>query len=257
MRSLVVRLLGMTMYAMALTHSIIATLNTLRPLFAQPGGSLEIGSPYHVLVLVILSARTRDEQVLKLAPGFFKAFPTVERLAKADVAAVTAKVNTVGMYKQKAKNLSAMAKKVVTEFDGEVPRTLDELTSLAGVGRKTASVILAALFGVPAIAVDTHVFRVTKRLGWTKGKTVERVEEELRDTVPKKNWTDINRVFVPFGRAVCTPQPRCWSCPVRDMCAYPKKSLTPPPNADAIRATILAKQEEFVRLKQDAVISLK
>ncbi len=243
---------------MTSTKTIIATLDTLRPLFAPHGGSLEIGTPYHVLVLVILSARTRDEQVLKLAPGFFKAFPTVERLAKADVAAVTAKVNTVGMYKQKAKNLSAMARRVVETFDGVIPRTLDELTSLAGVGRKTASVILAALFGTPAIAVDVHVARIVTRLGWVGVErrgvlhTPSKIEKILRDVVPEENWADINRVFVPFGRAVCTPAPRCWSCPVADLCAYPKKSLTPPPNAAAIRATILAKQEEFVRLKREA-----
>lgn len=249
---------------MSSTKDIIATLNTLRPLCAAHGGSLEVGTPYHVLVLVILSARTRDEQVLKLAPGFFKAFPTVERLAKADVAAVTAKVNTVGMYKQKAKNLSAMAKRVVEAFGGEIPRTLDELVTLAGVGRKTASVILAALFGTPAIAVDVHVARIVTRLGWVgvksekrKVKSPEQIERQLREIVPEENWTDINRVFVPFGRAVCTPQPRCWSCPVADLCAYPKKNLTPPPNADAIRATIVAKEEEFVRLKKIVRDALK
>lgn len=211
-----------------------------------------------MLVLVVLSARTRDEQVLKLAPGFFKTFPTVERLAKADVAAITAKVNTVGMYKQKAKNLSAMAKRVVTEFHGNVPRTIDELTSLAGVGRKTASVIVSALFATPAIAVDVHVARIVTRLGWlgnVRGGvlyTPEKIEKILRAVVPEKNWSDINRVFVPFGRAVCTPTPRCFACPVADMCAFPKKNMTPPPNADAIRATITAKQEEFVRLKDAA-----
>lgn len=238
------------------TKTIIATITKLRPLFAQHGGSLEIGTPYHMLVLVILSARTRDEQVLKLAPGFFKAFPTVVRLAKADLAAITAKVNIVGMYKQKAKNLQAMAKKVVADFGGEIPSTIDELITLAGVGRKTASVILVAIFDTPAIAVDTHVSRVVQRLGWIKRRgvshTPETIEHEMRKIVPEQYWADCNRVFVPFGRAVCTPTPRCWMCPVRDLCAYPKKNLIAPDNADAIRASVEKQQHAFVQLK-DAV----
>lgn len=234
------------------TKTIVATLKKLRPLFAQHGGSLEIGTPYHMLVLVILSARTRDEQVLKLAPCFFKAFPTVERLARADLAAITAKVNTVGMYKQKAKNLQAMARKVVTDFAGEIPSTIDELTSLAGVGRKTASVILVAIFDTPAIAVDTHVFRVVHRLGWAKAKTPGALEAKMLQIVPREFQADCNRVFVPFGRAVCTPTPRCWMCPVRDMCAYPKKNLTAPANAREIQASVKKQQQEFVRLKEEA-----
>ncbi len=193
------------------TKTIVATIKKLRPLFAHHGGSLEIGSPYHMLVLVILSARTRDEQVLKLAPAFFKAFPTVERLAKADLAAIMAKVNTVGMYKQKAKNLSAMAGRVVANFGGKIPSTIDELTTLAGVGRKTASVILAAIFDTPAIAVDTHVFRVVQRLGWAKANTPEALEKKMLKIVPQELQADCNRIFVPFGRAVCTPTPRCWT----------------------------------------------
>lgn len=236
--------------------TIVATIKKLRPLFAHHGGSLEIGTPYHMLVLVILSARTRDEQVLKLAPGFFKAFPTVERLAKADLAAITAKVNTVGMYKQKAKNLQAMAKSVVADFGGEIPSTIDELTTLAGVGRKTASVILVAIFDTPAIAVDTHVFRVVHRLGWAKAKTPAALEAKLLKIVPRELQADCNRVFVPFGRAVCTPTPRCWMCPVRDLCAYPKKNLTAPDNADAIRASVEKQQHAFVQLKDAARESL-
>ncbi len=219
-------------------------------------GALEIGEPWKVLVLVILSARTKDEQVLRLAPRLFRRFDTIEKLAVADVAAITATINTIGMYKQKAKNLKGMAERVVQEFDGFVPSTMEDLMSLKGVGRKTASVVLSACFDVPAIAVDTHVFRVSKRLGWAKGKTVERVEEELCDAVPKKNWREINRVFVPFGRAICTPAPRCWACSVKDLCAYKQKNLNVPANADAVLAAIAKREAEFVRLKREVVQSL-
>lgn len=236
---------------------IVATIKKLRPRFAPHGGVLEVGTPYHMLVLVILSARTRDEQVLKLAPGFFAAFPTVERLAKADIAAITAKVNTVGMYKQKAKNLQAMAKQVVAEFGGKIPKTIDELVTLPGVGRKTASVVMVAAFSKPAIAVDTHVFRVVHRLGWAKAKTPAALEQKLLRIVPEKYHADCNRIFVPFGRAVCTPGvPRCFMCPVRDLCAYPKKNLTVPANADTIAMTIEKREQEFARLKQAARDSL-
>ncbi|KKW32619.1 MAG: Endonuclease III [Candidatus Uhrbacteria bacterium GW2011_GWA2_53_10] len=142
-------------------------------------GAMEIGDPYRTTVAVILSARTRDEQVLKLLPGFLKAFPNVGMLARASVKEIEAKMNTIGMYHQKAKHIQWMAEDVVKKFGGEIPRTMEELVSLAGVGRKTASVVLAACFGEATIAVDTHVHRVTNRLGWVHTKTPAKTEEAL------------------------------------------------------------------------------
>lgn len=226
-------------------------LDRLAP-WQRLGGALEVGEPYHLLTLVVMSARTRDDQVLKLAPRFFTAFPTVQQLAHADVAAIAATIDTIGMYKQKAKHLSAMARKLVTDFDGVVPCTMEALTSLPGVGRKTASVVLSAAFGVPAIAVDTHVFRVVQRLGWVKAKTPHALEMKLRAHVPEERWDEVNKVFVPFGRAVCTPAPRCWNCPLQDICTYTKKQTTPPEDAAAIRARIAAAQEAMAQLTRDA-----
>lgn len=144
-------------------EEMVKVLKTLKKRWPNPG-AMEIGNPYQNLVGVMLSARTRDEQVLKFVPGFFKAFPTVEKLAGATTKHIESRINTIGMFRQKAKNLKKMAQQVVEKFGGMIPSTMDELVSLAGVGRKTASVVLVASFNTPAIAVDTHVHRVTNRL---------------------------------------------------------------------------------------------
>src|SRR3989339_517661 len=147
------------------SESITDVLSLLQKRF--PGkGAMEIGTPYQNLVAVMLSARTRDEQVLKLLPDFFKRFPTVEVLAQAKLEEIVFKINTIGMYRHKATFLKTMAQDVLQRFSGEIPCAMEELTSLAGVGRKTASVVLVVSFGKKAIAVDTHVHRVTNRLGW-------------------------------------------------------------------------------------------
>ena len=210
---------------------------------------MEFGSVYQSLVAVMLSARTRDEQVLKLLPGFFKAYPTVEKLATATPTQIEKKINTIGMYRQKAKNLSKFAKRVVHEYDGKIPDSIDELTTLAGVGRKTASVILPYQFGKPAIAVDTHVHRVTNRLGWVKTKTPEKTEQALLKLIPEQWHPTVNRVFVKLGRYVCIRNPRCWTCPLADVCAYKQKNLERPKNAEAIEEDIIRREEALQKLR--------
>jgi endonuclease-3 len=230
---------------------IPSTLTKLSRLYPQDG-ALHVGTPYHMVVMVALSARTRDEQILKLAPKFFETFPTVQSLAAASIAQITSRINTIGMYKQKARNLSRMAHVVVNEFGGEVPSTMESLVRLPGVGRKTASVVLAAVFNTPAIAVDTHVFRVVHRLGWVKESTVEATERALLRIVPKAVQRLVNRVFVPFGRTICTTAPRCWTCPLVNECAFAKKNLVPPPNASLILEGI-EKTHRGVRILKDAL----
>lgn len=232
-------------------REITDVLRTLKKRFPNPGAMELGGDPYRTLVAVILSARTRDEQVLKLLPGFFKAFPAPQKLAKADQTAVESKINTIGMYRQKARNIRAMAQSLVTDFGGRVPASMDELVSLRGVGRKTASVVLVACFGQRAIAVDTHVHRVTNRLGWVRTKTPEATERALLGLVPPDVMRIVNQVFVKFGRYLCIPgKPRCWDCPVRAQCAYPKKNLVPPKDADAIRADIERRERELENLRR-------
>ncbi len=234
----------------------IKTLTKLSALYPD-SGALHVGTPYHMVVMVALSARTRDEQILKLAPTFFAAFPTVQALAAASIPQSTAKINTIGMYKHKARNLSRMARMIVGEFGGEVPTTMEHLVRLPGVGRKTASVLLAAIFNTPAIAVDTHVFRVVNRLGWVKARTVEATERALLKIVPKSMQHIVNRVFVPFGRTICVATPRCWACPLVNECEFAKKNLVPPPNAPGVLAGIKKTHEGIQALKNSLKESLE
>lgn len=227
----------------------IETLQKLSLLYPDTG-ALHVGTPYHMIVMVALSARTRDEQILKLAPGFFQAFPTVHDLAAADLESITNAINTIGMFRQKARNLSQMAKLVVHEFGGEVPQTMDELVRLPGVGRKTASVILVAAFNTPAIAVDTHVHRVVNRLGWVKTKTVEATEQALLRIIPESMQPMVNRVFVPFGRTICIAKPRCWACPLVNECAFANKNLIPPSNREKVLSTIQSMRDGIRALKE-------
>ncbi len=227
----------------------IETLQKLSLLYPDTG-ALHVGTPYHMIVMVALSARTRDEQILKLAPGFFQAFPTVHDLAVADLESITNAINTIGMFRQKARNLSQMAKLVVHEFGGEVPQTMDELVRLPGVGRKTASVILVAAFNTPAIAVDTHVHRVVNRLGWVKTKTVEATEQALLRIIPESMQPMVNRVFVPFGRTICIAKPRCWACPLVNECAFANKNLIPPSNREKVLSTIQSMRDGIRALKE-------
>ncbi len=224
-------------------------LRLLKKRWPSPG-AMELGTPYRTLVGVVLSARTRDEQVLKLLPELFMAFPDIQRLAVADVSAIERRINTIGMFRQKAKNLKKMALRVVEQFEGEIPSTMDELVTLAGVGRKTASVVLVASFHTPAIAVDTHVHRVTNRLGWVKTTTPEKTEIALLKIVQDKWKATVNRVFVKHGRYLCIAQPRCWACPLKDVCAYNSKQLRAPTNAEEILDDINKRERLLETLRE-------
>lgn len=234
------------------TEQLIEILKLLKKRWPNPG-AMEIGNPYQNLVGVLLSARTRDEQVLKLMPGFFAAFPTVYELSQATTDEIESRINTIGMFRQKAKHLKSMATDVVEKFDGVIPQTMEELVSLAGVGRKTASVVLVASFNTPAIAVDTHVHRVTNRLGWVKTNMPEQTERALLDQVPDAWKKTVNQVFVKHGRYLCIRKPRCWACPVKDQCPFKAKNLEPPKNADAILEDIEEREAFLETLREDAV----
>lgn len=232
---------------------IETTLKTLKKQFPNPGG-MEVGNPYQNLVGVLLSARTRDEQVLKLLPGFFNAFPGPEKLRKATTHKIESKINSIGMYRQKAKNLKKMAEDVVEKFEGEIPDNMEDLVSLAGVGRKTASVVLTASFGIPSIAVDTHVHRVTNRLGWVSAKTPEKTETALLAFIPEKLQPIVNRVFVKHGRYICLGvKPRCWGCSIVKHCEFKEKNLERPKNADDVEEDIKRREEKLETLRTSIV----
>ncbi len=204
----------------------LEVLKRLERVFTEPG-AMDLGDAYKTIVGVLLSARTRDEQVLLALPGFFRAFPTVQDLAQGSVADIRHTIATIGMNGQKAKHLKAMAQRICKEFDGKVPKEMDDLVSLAGVGRKTASVVQSVAFNTPAIAVDVHVHRLASRLGWSKAKLPQGTEKDLLALIPPASHSVVNRVFVKLGRYICLPsKPRCAICPLQDICPYGAKNLS-------------------------------
>ena len=196
-------------------------------MFPNAECELKHKNPFELLIAVILSAQATDVSVNKATPGLFAAFPTPEALAAAPVEEIIAKIKTIGLYRNKAKNIKACAQQLLERFNGEVPQTRDELVSLPGVGRKTANVVMGDAFGEPAFAVDTHVERVSKRLRICKlNANVTEVEQTLMRKVPKELWVKTHHTMIFFGRYHCTAKkPKCADCPVLDYCKFGKKYL--------------------------------
>jgi len=181
-----------------------------------------------LLVATVLSAQTTDDNVNRVTPVLFARWPTAADLAAADPESVEKVVYSTGFYRQKTRAIIALSSDLADRFGGEVPDDLERLVTLRGVGRKTASVVLAEAWKKPAIAVDTHVNRVTRRLGLTAEIKPERVENDLRALYPESRWAGISMRVIQFGRDTCLARrPRCWECLLVDLCPYPAK--TPPP----------------------------
>lgn len=202
-------------------------MRALKRRYTRPAAS-EKATPWETVLFTALTARSRDDQVEPVFRRLMARYPTPAALAKASVTDVAHVIRTIGLYRSKARNAVAMARAVTGRHGGIVPREFDALVALPGVGRKTASCVMVYAFGVPAIAVDTHVHRIVNRLGWVRETTPEKTERALRATLPRKHWLDVNRVMVQFGRDTCVPGvPKCWQCPVRASCAFPKKTEQP------------------------------
>ena len=179
---------------------------------------------YQLLVSVILSAQCTDKRVNMVTKSLFKKYPTAKAMAKANLAELEQEIKPCGFYHNKAKNILSACQKIVVEFKGEVPENYDALLSLPGVGRKTANVITSAGFGGDAIAVDTHVFRVSRRLGLASGNTPEKVEHELMKVLDKNVWSESHFLLVLFGRYICKAQrPLCEECGLKEYCKYYKE----------------------------------
>lgn len=175
--------------------------------------------PWQLLASIILSAQTTDQQVAGVLPGLFARYSTVGKLAAAEREEVMDLIRPVGLHKAKAKNLIACCRKIEETFGGEVPKELALLLTLPGVGRKTATLFLADAFGIPGVTVDTHVFRISRRLGWAKGKTPAAVEKELELLLPKEHWNRINFQLVEHGRRICRARrAACGQCPLEPWC---------------------------------------
>lgn len=176
---------------------------------------------YELLVAVILSAQCTDKRVNQVTPNLFKMYPTVEAMSNADILEVEEIIKSCGFYHNKARSIVSACKKIVTDFSGQVPQTRELLMSLPGVGRKTANVVYSVAFGGDAIAVDTHVYRVSRRLGLATGETPEKVEEDLCKVLPQKEWSLAHHLLIFHGRRVCKAQrPLCEECKLREFCVY-------------------------------------
>lgn len=195
-------------------------LETLEALYPNAVPELHFTNPYETLVATMLSAQSTDRQVNKVTPDVFRDFPSVKAMAEATPETLFPYVKSCG-FKSKATNIVMAARKIMAEYGGKVPDTLEALTSLPGVGRKTANVVLANAFRIPAMAVDTHVFRVSNRLGLAAASTVEKTERQLMENIPKENWNRAHHWLIYHGRRVCKAQrPLCESCALKGLCRY-------------------------------------
>ena len=193
-----------------------------------PETELEYGNPYQLLVAVTLSAQATDIGVNKATRALFRQVETPAQMKELGEEGLKAHIRTIGLFNTKAKNVMLMAARLVEDFGGEIPRTREELTSLPGVGRKTANVVLNCAFGQETFAVDTHIFRVGNRTGLAKGKTPEMVEAKLDKRVPAPFRLHAHHWLILHGRYICKARtPECWRCTVADLCSYQKKTPAP------------------------------
>lgn len=195
--------------------------------YPEIGTALAYDSPWQLLVSTVLSAQTTDETVNKVIPVLFAKYPTPDDLASADPEDVESIVFSTGFYRQKTRSILALAVDLVDKHDGEVPVDIDELTKLRGVGRKTASVVLAEAFGVPAIAVDTHVKRLSNRLGLTTESDPTKIEADLKALFPRSRWRQLSMRLIQYGRDICDARkPACFQCGLIDLCPFPDKRMS-------------------------------
>ncbi len=206
-----------------------AILNGLKALYPDAGPELHFSNPFETLVATILAAQCTDARVNQVTPALFRDYPDAAAMAKATPEEIFPYVKSCG-FKSKAVNIVNASKMIVEKYSGSVPDTLEELTSLPGVGRKTANVVLAFSFGLPAIPVDTHVFRVANRLGLSDALTVEETERQLMDLIPKEDWSQAHHWMIYHGRRVCHSQkPECEICALREWCkaAHAEQMINP------------------------------
>lgn len=205
----------------------VEALEIMGEMFPDAKCELVHQNPFQLLIAVILSAQATDVSVNKATPALFAAYPTPTALAQAPLEDIQAKIKTIGLYRNKSKNIKACAQMLLDQFGGKVPETREELVLLPGVGRKTANVVLGDAFGIPAIAVDTHVERVSKRLRICKqSASVLEVEETLMKKIPKNLWVTAHHRIIFFGRYHCLARnPKCEGCPLLFLCADGQQRL--------------------------------
>lgn len=198
-----------------------AVLALLKEAYPSPKPELEFGSPFELLVATMLSAQCTDKQVNKATRVLFPLYHTPAQFAALQEEELFPYVKSCGFFQTKGRNIIATSKILLEEYGGEVPREMDALTRLPGVGRKTANVVLSNAFGIPAIAVDTHVFRVSNRIGLVEASTVEKTEQQLMLAIPKRDWGDAHHWLIFHGRRVCSARkPKCSECMLTKYCEH-------------------------------------
>lgn len=201
-----------------------AVLNRLIKRYPRARTALDYENAWQLLVVTVMSAQTTDENVNKVAPTLFEKYPTPSDLAEANPEEVEKVIYSTGFYRQKTKSIISLSQDVEDLYDGEIPTDLDGLVKLRGVGRKTASVVLAEVWDVPAIAVDTHVNRVTNRLGLTTETDPVKVEVDLKALYPTDTWSGLSMRYIQFGRDTCEAKsPRCGECEMFRLCEWPDR----------------------------------
>jgi endonuclease-3 len=201
----------------------------LRKQNPHPRSELEYRSPYELLVAVVLSAQATDKSVNLATARLFPVVNTPQAMVKLGEAKLIPYIQTIGLFRTKARNVVALSRQLIDEHDGNVPSDMDALTRLPGVGRKTANVVLNVAFGQPTIAVDTHIFRVANRTGLAPGKDPEEVERKLVKFTPDEFRHDAHHWLILHGRYICQARlPHCWECVIADLCEFRHKVLVPP-----------------------------
>jgi endonuclease-3 len=186
--------------------------------------ALKFSNPLQLLIATILSAQCTDVKVNQVTPDLFKKYRTAKDFAEANLATLEEEIRPTGFYRNKAKSLQKCCQELAKRFGGEVPKTLDDLVTLPGVGRKTANVLLGNAFGIPGIAVDTHVHRLSRRIGLTKNDDPVKIEFDLMEIVPKEEWVHFSNLLIWHGRKTCVARkPLCGICPIRKECDYGSK----------------------------------
>jgi endonuclease-3 len=208
--------------------SIPLIVKSIRKALGETKATVQRENPFQVLISTVLSQRTRDENTERASNNLFMRYKTPKQLAQAPLKNIERLIKPSGFYKTKASRIREISSILVKKYKGKVPRDFEKLISLPGVGRKTANCVLVYAYRLPAIPVDTHVHRISNRVGLVKTKTPEQTESALVKIIPREYWTELNDLFVKFGQRICQPiRPRCWECPIVRHCNYTNKSLEP------------------------------
>ena len=214
------------MKKMLTKEEIERVIEILMDLYPDAKAELNYSNPFELLIATILSAQCTDVQVNKTTEELFKELKTPEDYLKLSIEELGERIRSCGFYRTKSKNILATCKLLIEKFDGKVPDTLEELMSLPGVGRKTANVVLSNAFSKPAIAVDTHVFRVSNRIGLADSKNVLDTEKDLMENIRKEMWSKAHHLLIFHGRRICKARrPLCHKCPLTDYCFHYKEEL--------------------------------